>query len=83
MGRWVAAAFAVAGLVGSAVAGAAVEARTLQRRARHDGCTGQRLELGWPISANGRFAAFASGASNLVAGDTNRCFDGYRQALQL
>ena len=33
------------------------------------------VSWGGPVSANGRFVAFASGASNLVAGDTNRCYD--------
>ena len=32
---------------------------------------------GWSISADGRYVAFSSFATNLVAGDTNNCSDGF------
>jgi hypothetical protein len=39
------------------------------------GGTANRSSLGPALSANGRFAAFDSAASSLVAGDTNDAFD--------
>ena len=43
-----------------------------------DGTQGNDQSGGASISADGRFVAFSSGASNLVAGDTNLCFEPQR-----
>jgi len=40
-----------------------------------DGGAGDGISAYGTISANGRYAAFASGSSNLVAGDTNNHWD--------
>src|SRR5215211_5930248 len=78
-GRWIAVAFAVAALVGSAVAGAAVSHERSSAARSTTAAPSNGLSWGGPVSANGRFVAFASGASNLVRGDTNRCDDEFEQ----
>ncbi|MFZ1428318.1 MAG: hypothetical protein WAS21_16275 [Geminicoccaceae bacterium] len=42
-----------------------------------DGAQGNGRSFSGPISADGRFVAFSSGASNLVPGDTNGSFDAF------
>ncbi|HZK51309.1 MAG TPA: hypothetical protein VFD47_07080, partial [Actinomycetota bacterium] len=44
---------------------------------RSNGTQADDHSLNPAISGNGRFVAFASGASNLVAGDTNDASDGF------
>jgi Tol biopolymer transport system component len=81
-GRWVAFVSAASDLVPGDTNGVAdvfVFDRTLQSMRRVSvGASGQQgnLSSDWPeISGDGRFVAFASGASNLVPSDTNGVYD--------
>lgn len=49
--------------------------RTERVSVANDGTQGNQASVGPSISANGRFIAFASLASNLIPGDTNGRWD--------
>ncbi|MBD0273531.1 MAG: PD40 domain-containing protein, partial [Acetobacteraceae bacterium] len=63
--------------VGAAAAASAAWAQDTTERVsvRSNGAQGNACSGDPALSADGRFVAFASGASNLVAGDTNGVFD--------
>jgi Tol biopolymer transport system component len=68
--------FAVPALVGLASTSAAFQATTTRVSVDSQGVQGNANSLyGVAISADGRFVAFASAATNLVAGDTNGFWD--------
>src|SRR4051795_13288550 len=74
----------IAGLIALAVAPIAVAAPGDTTRASVDGSgtQGNDESTGASISANGRFVAFGSFASNLVPGDTNGTCDVFVRDLQ-
>ena len=82
-GRFVAFQSNATNLVRATPTGSATCSSTTARQARPSGSASQRAELGgqgqrrhgMALSANGRFVAFNSFATNLVSGDTNKAVD--------
>lgn len=71
------AALCAAVLVAGPAGGASAPGRTERVSVNDDGVPGDRHASGITVTADGRYAAFASPATNLVPGVTNTAFDVY------